>query len=381
MKEGAVIPPLIPRSDFIGLEDGAHLYCAAECPMLHGTAEAIADYTRQKSRAEAGRINHADVTRSCRSGLATFLNVAATDIALLGSASEGINAVGGLIDWRTGDNVVVNDLEFPSVVLPWMRLRDRGVDVRVVRHQNWRISTKSLLAAVDSRTRLVALSQISYINGFQHDVEAISRALRDTPTLLLLDVTQALGVLPVSANLADFVVCSTYKWLLGVHGLGVFIWNRRRVPDPQPVGIGWYGVESMFSADRYERYALREDASRFETGYLNFPGIYALNASVAYLLKIDPERLKTHVHDLGDRLISGLSALGLTVTSPTERARRGASVTFLHDKAAEIGAELAVRRVHVWAGDGRVRASTHAFNGSEDADRYLAELSDVLAKS
>ncbi len=381
MKEETVIPPLVPRSDFIGLDDVTHLYCAAECPMLLGTAEAVAEYTRQKSRAEAGRASHAAVTQSCRNQLATFLKVASTDVALLGSASEGINAVAGLIDWRPGDNVVVNDLEFPSVVLPWMRLRASGVEVRVVRHQDWRISTESLLAAVDSRTRLVALSQVSYVNGFQHDVEAVSQALRDTSTLFLLDATQALGILPVSAELADFVVCSTYKWMLGVHGLGIFVWNRRRVPDPHPVGIGWYGVESMFSDDRYERYALRGDASRFETGYLNFPAIYALNASLAYLLKLDPDELATHAHDLGDRLIAGLSSLGLKVVTPLDRPSRGASITALHHRAADLGAALAARRVHVWAGDGRLRASTHAFTGSGDVDRYVAEFAAVLAKN
>jgi cysteine desulfurase/selenocysteine lyase len=346
--------------------------------MLLRAAEAMAAYTRQKSCAEAGRAHHAAVTQSCRESLARLLGVDATDIALLGSASDGINAVAGVIDWQPGDNVVINDLEFPSVVLPWLRLRDRGVEVRVVRHRAWDIPTEMLLGAVDARTRLLALSHVSYVNGLRHDVETIGQALRETPTRFLLDATQSLGVLPVPATVADFVVCSTYKWLLGTHGLGVLVWNRSRDSDLEPAAIGWYAVESVFAPDRYERYTLRADAGRFEPGYLNFPAIYALNESAPYLLAIDGRRLADHVHALGDRLIAGLARLGLTVTTPADRGRRGASVTFVHDEAAALGAALAERAVHVWAGDGRVRASTHAFNSADDVDCYLETLATVL---
>jgi selenocysteine lyase/cysteine desulfurase len=373
-----VTEALVPRSDFIGLDDCIHLYTAAECPMLRRAAEAMAEYTRQKSRAEAGRANHAAVTRSCRETLARLLGVEAKDVALLGSASDGINAVAGVIDWQPGDNVVINDLEFPSVALPWLRLRDRGVEVRVVRHQEWDIPTDALLGVIDARTRLLALSHVSYVNGLRHDVETIGQTLKGTSALFLLDVTQTLGVLPVPATAADFVVASTYKWLLGTHGLGVLVWNRSRISELEPAAIGWYAVESVFTPDRYERYRLREDAGRFETGYLSFPAIYALNESVPYLLALDPRRLSDHVYDLGDCLIAGLNRLGLTVTTPVDRGRRGPSVTFVHDDAAAIGTALAERAIHVWAGDGRVRASTHAFNSEADVAGYLDALAKVL---
>lgn len=143
--------------------------------------------------------------------------------------------------------------------------------------------------------------------------------------------------------------------------------------------VGWFSLETAFTAARYERYRLRGDAGRFETGYLNFPAIYALNASVGYLLEIGVDRIAVHAHALGDDLIAGLTGRGLTVTTPADRERRGASVTFLHERAAEIGQRLAANGVHVWAGDGRVRASTHAFNNSRDVERYLTALTGVNA--
>jgi selenocysteine lyase/cysteine desulfurase len=375
VKEG-----LVPKSDFLGLDGLTHLYTAAECPMLARAATALQEYAVQKSRAEAGRAHHAAVARSGKEAVGRLLGMAPEEIAFVASASDGINQVCGAIDFREGDNVVVNDLEFPSVTLPWLRLKQRGVEMRVVRHRRWDIPTAALLEAVDGRTRLMALSHVSYVTGLRHDVPAIADGLRRSGTLLLLDATQSLGVLPVPAAAADFVVCSTYKWLLGTHGLGVLYWNRSRRPDFQPAAVGWYSVENLFAADRYERYTLKPDAGRFETGYINFPAIYALASSVPYLLDTGADRIAAHALALGDHLVEGLARLDLEVMSPRDPARRGASVSFAHERAAEIGPALAAHNIHVWAGDGRVRASTHLFNDEADVDRYLEAVADVLRR-
>lgn len=371
---------LLPRSEFVELDDKTHLYTAAEGPLPKRSAAALTDYVLEKSAAEAGRSHHAEITHQCRSKVADLLNADASDIAFMSSASDAINAVCGLIDFQPGDNVVINDLEFPSVALPWLRLKARGIEVRVVRHKNWEIRPDQLLETIDDHTRLVALSHVSYVNGLRHDVERIGSALRGTNTLFLLDVTQSLGVLPVAATAADFVVSSTYKWLLGTHGLGILYWNRHRVPDVQPQAIGWYSVTDTFSPHRYESYRLRDDAGRFESGYLNFPAIYVLNESLDLLCRLGIDRAAAHSHGLGDLLIEGLRGLNLEVTTPFDRTRRGASVTFVHPEAAAIGTDLADEGVHVWAGDGRVRASAHVFNDERDVHRYLEVLAGVLRR-
>lgn len=348
--------------------------------MLVAAAAALQEYAAHKSRAEAGRAHHAAVAQSAKGSMGRLLGVASEEIAFVASASDGINQVCGAIEFREGDNVVVNDLEFPSVTLPWLRLKQRGVDLRVVHHQRWDIPTEALLAAIDSRTRLVALSHVSYVTGLRHDVEAIAVVLRGKSAggLLLLDATQSLGVLPVPTREADFVVSSTYKWILGTHGLGVLYWHRSRRPDFEPAAVGWYSVENLFAPDRYERFTLKPDAGRFETGYVNFPAIYALGKAVPYLLEVGVDRAAEHALALGDRLIAGLTRLELEVMSPRERARRGASVSFAHPRAAEIGSALAEREIHVWAGDGRVRASTHVFNDETDVERYLQAVREIV---
>jgi selenocysteine lyase/cysteine desulfurase len=371
---------LVPRADFPGLEGVAYLYSAAEGPMLASVAAALQEYARQKSRAEAGRAHHAAVTRTCKEALARLLNATEGDIALVGSAAEGVNAVAGLIDFREGDNVVTSDLEFPSMVLPWLSRQPGGVEVRVVRHRGWDMTTGDVLGAVDARTRLVALSHVSFINGLRHDIEAVGAALRGTGTVFLVDATQSLGVLPVPAACADFVVGSGYKWLLGVHGVGILYWNRARHPGGHPLYVGRQSVVDAFGPHQFERYTLKPDADRFGLGYVNVPGVYALSRSVPYLLAAGIPDIAAHVLALGGELIDGLNALGIEVITPARPERRGASVSFAHPRAAQLGQALAERGIHVWAGSDRVRASIHLFNDAGDVDRLLGALSEILKR-
>src|ERR1700683_4854596 len=96
---GAPRRALVPRSDFVGLERAAYFYSAAEGPMLASVAASLQEYAEQKSRAESGRAHHAAVVRGCKQAVARLLSAREEDVALLGSASEGINAVAGLVDF------------------------------------------------------------------------------------------------------------------------------------------------------------------------------------------------------------------------------------------------------------------------------------------
>jgi cysteine desulfurase/selenocysteine lyase len=372
---------LVSPKDFLNVEGKAYLYTAAECPLLVQSAEALAIYASMKAEAEQGRKHHDQIANTCRASVAALFSATPEEIAFLGSASDAINAVAGTFVFKPGDNVVINDLEFSSVALPWMRLRAQGLEVRVVHHQNWEIPTDLLLGAVDDKTRLVALSHVSYVNGWRHDVAAVAAALATTNAKFLLDVTQSAGIFPIDATRADFVVSSTYKWLLGTHGLGILYVNKDRPALPEPRSIGWYSLSSAFAADPYERYALREGAGQFEAGYLNFPAIYALNVSLPYLHALEREVVVSHVHALGDELIEGLKHLYLTVTTPERHSDRGSSVTFLHHDAERIGLLLARQGIHVWGGDGRVRASPNVFNSSDDITVLLDALATILTGS
>lgn len=373
--------PLVSRDRFVGGDDGrAWLFTAGEGLTPHAAIEAITQYYVNKSLAGEGRLRHAAVERACREHVARLLEVGAEDIALLGSASEGLVAAYALIDWRAGDNVVVpvNDLEFPSVVLPAARLARQGVELRAVPHEEWRIPPERIAAAVDGRTRIVALSHVSYRTGFRMDLTGVADAVRavNPDALIVVDATQSLGVVPVPPGRYDILVASTCKWLLGSHGLAVFAWNRARRPDLEPAGIGWYSVVD----DLRFPYELKPNAGRFELGAPNFLGMYGLVPGLDLLLSVGVDRIERHVLALGTELLAGLRDLGLPVITPADPAQRAGIVSWLDPAPAATAARLAEQGVLVTGSAGRVRAGLHLYNNLRDVERLLVALARLQGR-
>jgi cysteine desulfurase/selenocysteine lyase len=291
-----------------------------------------------------------------------------------------MNLVAQSIGMQPGDNVVLNDLEFPSVVQPWLRLAGKGIEVRVARHAGRELQAADIVSLLDERTRVVAVSHVSYQSGWRHDVAALSEAAAKVGALVLLDATQSLGALPVPADRADVVVCSSYKWLLGGHGLGILAWNRARRPLPEPPSVGWRSVADTFTPDRFERYRLHDDARRFEIGFPSYPSIYALDTSVAWLAEFDADTVRDHILTLSGRLVDELAGRGFELLTPADPARRSGNVSFRAARGAELAEYLAAEGIHCWGGDGRLRASVHLFNGDDDIDRLLAALDGAPAQ-
>ncbi|MBN2979953.1 aminotransferase class V-fold PLP-dependent enzyme [Cohnella algarum] len=270
-------------------------------------------------------------------------------------------------------------LEFPSGVLPWLALKRDGVEVRVVQHRDWEVDEADILSRVDGRTKLVMTSHVSYLNGFRFDYRKLYERIAKTDALLLLDATQSLGVVPVDASMADFVVASSYKWLLSVHGGGILAVNPKRTAHMMPAYVGWRSVaDNPDGSDRFETFAFQPDARRFELGYPAYPTVYALERSTRLLLDVGIGNVERHVAALGDVLIPFLVSLKLDVTTPPDAGRRAGNITFRHDEAEAVAARLRQRGIYVMGGDGRVRISVHAFNDSADVETLIGQLPDCL---
>lgn len=370
---------LIAPSEFVGIEGTAHLCTGGEAPMLRTHLDALARFAADKGGGMAGRERMFEEYRRAKIGLASLVNRPEGDIALLGSASEGVNVVAQSIDWQPGDNVVVADLEYPSLIYPWTRAAGRGVEIRVVPTRDWRIELDDLRAAVDARTRIVSVSQVSYLTGQRLSLPAVADIAWQAGARLIVDATHALGVVPVDANLCDFLVSSCYKWLLAAHGLGVFVWNRSRVADLQPASIGWHSVASRGGIDRPTDVALRPDADRLEVGNPSLPSVYILHNALTRLFELTTREVEAHALDLGTRLREGLIARGRVVMTPDAPRQRAGNTCFVEADAEALTSGLAERGVQVWGSEGRIRVSGHVYNSAEDVDRFFAALDETVS--
>src|SRR4051794_27415188 len=197
---------------------GAYLDTAAEGLPAPGVKEAVSEYLREKCSGTPGRNRHFEMEQEARESAGKLLGARVEDIAFLPTASDSLDILAASLPWKPGDRVVTTDLEFPSNVLPWLALRERGVEVEVVRTHGGTLRLDDLIAAIDERTRLVTISQVSYKTGawFPHTAQ-LAEAAHVAGALLCVDATQALGRCPVILDGVDYLTASTFKWLLGLH--------------------------------------------------------------------------------------------------------------------------------------------------------------------
>ncbi len=367
---------LFPRASQV-----AYLDTAAEGLPAPGTEEALAEYHRDKSSGTPGRRRLFAVEQECRESLARLLGSTVDDVTLVSNATEALAILANSLPLRAGDEIVINDLEFPSNVLAWLRLREAGVRVRVVESAHGVIPLDAFAAAINDRTRLVTVSQVSYKSGTQYPYLAqLAEVAHRAGAVFCVDATQALGRVPVPLEGVDYLVASTYKWLLGVHGLGVLYCAPELRARLTPSSLGWYSVAGVFGPDRFQAYTLKADASRFTGGMPNFPSIYALKKSVDFLLSADVAACDARLKPVVAKLRRGISGLGFNLLTPEDPALASGIVAFSHPKPEEFGTALEQEGVITWCGDGRVRASAHLYNDESDIDRYLATLGSLVAK-
>jgi selenocysteine lyase/cysteine desulfurase len=228
----------------------------------------------------------------------------------------------------------------------------------------------AIAAAVDSRTRLVFVSHVSYRTGYRLDLQRLSTLLDDSDAVLAVDATQSLGVLPVDARACDFLVATPCKWLLGPHGIGVFYWNRGRRPDREPTRIGWFSVVD----DLHFPYELKPNAERFELGGPNLLGIAALNAGLEVLTTVGVERLAAHALTLSALAHEQLDALGLPLMSPPDDERRSGIIAWEDPEYVKTAAGLNDEGIVVTGSSGRIRAGFHLYNDASDVERLAAAM-------
>jgi cysteine desulfurase/selenocysteine lyase len=365
--------PLFAPTDFLIPPGLIHVCAGGQTPVPHAQGAALARYALDKSTGPAGRARmDAEVDR-LRARLAGFWSVAAEEIGLVSSVAEGMSMLVESLDWREGDNVVLDAHEYPSIALP-LAMR-RGVTLRHVPIMD----AEAVAAAVDARTRMVAASAASYFDASRPDLAPLRAAADRVGALLVVDYTQASGWLPVDAAIADFAFAACYKWMLGGTGLAIAYWNRARQPGWAPATAGWYSVADDASNEYRSAPPLRPDANRFTRGNPAHLPAYALQAAMDLHEGLPRGAMQAHVQGLTTALLDRLARAGIPSITPPDPARHGASVCIAHPKASRIVAAMAERNVLTWNGRGRIRISFHGYNDLSQIDPIMGALTAALA--
>ncbi len=370
------IDPLLSADMFVGIEGVAHLCTGGEGPWFRSQEQVYRQFAVWKSEGHDGRDEIYRVGEDCREKMGQMWGVCEKRIAFMPSAAEGMGWLARGLDWREGDNVVTTNLEFPSVAYAWRNLESLGVEIRMVEHKDWRVHEMDLIDAIDERTRVLAVSHVSFYTGQAHNLEQLSEGVRQNGCLFAVDATHSAGVIRVPAGLTDLTVSSSYKWLLTTHGTAPCYLSEQAESQIASTCFGWHNLEVWPKQEAIRHSTVDEQPmpERLEPGNPSMQVIMHLDHSVGILMNLGVDRVENHARDLAEYASDGLSRQGFKLMSPTEREARSGNTTFRIENAAEWVAELKKQHILLGGELGRIRVSTHAHNGTRDLDRLFEAL-------
>ena len=252
------------------------------------------------------------------------------DIALLKNTSEALSVIAYGLPWNVGDGIVGIQQEFPSNRVVWESLKNRfGVTYRGVDVSTTDDPEKALINAMDSSTKLLAISAVQYASGLRLDLDRLGDYCKQHDILFCIDAIQWLGALPfdVDACQADFVVADGHKWLLGPEAVALFYCRadvRERLILNQ---FGWHMLENHMDFDAPDWTPAR-DARRFECGSPNNLGIHAQSASLSLLEEVGMQMVASNIEQRIELILEHVHRRGYELLSPATPSRRAGIVTF-----------------------------------------------------
>jgi selenocysteine lyase/cysteine desulfurase len=384
------------RKEFAALQDKVFLDAACVSVAPRRATEAIARFLEMAALcpSRSATLHHIamdEMRAQARPEIARLLNAAEDEIALVESTTHGLAIAAERIPLERGDRVLLCDLEFMQVAIPWVQKQSEGIAIDVVQHREGRLLPEAVAARMGPKTRVLVLSSVQWSNGFRCDLGKLGALCRERGIWLVVDAIQQLGAFPidVAATPVDLLTCGGHKWLNSPFGAG-FLYIRRdaqaRLHPPMrgylsvetPEG-GWGNYFQTPSITPVRDYRFVGGAPSYEIGgTANYPGAIGLAASLRLIHELGQQRIAAHIHSLTDHLIRGLRTLGVTVVTPTEPQHRSGIVTFsvgTPDENLQMMERLLDRKVLVsvryTSHVGGVRVSCHFFNSKADIDKLL----------
>jgi len=287
-----------------------------------------------------------------RASFARLVGVPVETVAIGANVSSLIGLIAASV--RDGTRVLAPDVEFTSLLFPFLVQEHRGVSVRLV-------PAAELAGEVGPDVDVVAFSAVQMATGEVANLDAIARAAEDHDVMTVIDATQAVGWLPLDASRFDIVAVHGYKWLMSPRGTAYMSIRPERVRDVVPATAGWYAGEDPLATFFGPPLRLADSARRLDTS----PAWYMWVAAAPTLAIVEEIGMQViHAHDmrLANRFRAGL---GL---EPGNSAIVMSDAPGAAEKLAAAGIQAAVR-------GGRLRTSWHVYNTERDVDRTLDALS------
>ncbi len=390
------------REDIPLLEKVIYMDAASTTPTPRPVVEAMCDYFYNYN-ANTGRGAYSLAVKATQKvvdaklKVANFINVLPEEVVFTKNTTEAINIVANGLPFKKGDSIIVPNIEHHSNFLPWLNLRKKGVDIKVVKaDSNGIINPSDIATAADDTTRLIAVTHISNALGSVQDVNEIGKIAQEQDSLYLVDAAQSIGHMPLDVKKmnADFAAFPGHKGTLGPVGTGFLYCNLKQSEKLETVSLGGGTVLNVSEDD----FQLESFPARFESGTGNIAGFIGLGASIDYINRIGLEKIEKHGAKLTKELYStmalienvtcygdpqniyGIVSFNINNMHPHDVAKILDEVRGICVRSGHHCAIPAIKHIGAYEQGGTVRASIHYYNTSEEI-QILGETVEEIAKT
>ena len=377
-------PLLAFREEFPILEKTTYLVSNSLGPMPRTVPEKLAEYARDWGDLGVKAWNRGwwEMPVDVGNEIAPLINADAGEVVMMPNVTIAQSAVVSSVDFSGArDTIVMTALDFPSVLYMYEEMARRfGARIVVVESDDgMTIDEAKLLAAIDERTKLVAVSHVLFRSAFINDANAICRHAHRMGALVSLDAFHSVGVLPVDVKEsgADFLTGGVLKWLCGGPG-GCFLYVSPRVRDElAPAITGWQAHARPFAFE--ERMEYTAGPFRWLNGTPVIPALYAAAEGPRILRRAGMEAVRAKSVRQTTRLIELADHRGFRVNAPRDPDRRGGTVAIDVEHGYEVAQELLARDflVDYRVGAG-IRVAPHFFTRDEEVNDVVGSIAEII---
>jgi kynureninase len=385
MENSPVPDPLLAfREEFPILERTTYLVSNSLGPMPRTVPEKLAEYARDWGELGVKAWNRGwwEMPVDVGNQIAPLVNAGDGEIVMMPNVTIAQTAVLSAIDFpRERDTVVMTELDFPSVRYAYAEMAVRlGARVVVVPSDDGiTIDQQRLLAAIDERTRLVAVSHVLFRSACLMNADAICKRAHEVGALVSLDSFHAVGIVPVDVKRSkvDFLTGGVLKWLCGGPG-ACFLYVSPVVRDHlKPALTGWQAHARPFAFEESMEYTT--GAFRWLNGTPVIPALYAAAEGPKILRRAGVPAIREKSLRLTSRLIELADERGFPVNAPRDPAQRGGTVALDVPHGYEVTQHLLSQNIlvdyRVGAG---IRIAPHFFTREDELEEAIYEIDQSL---
>jgi selenocysteine lyase/cysteine desulfurase len=317
---------------------------------------------------------------SAKEKLAKFLGTNTSRLSWADNVANSMSIIAQGLDWKSGDRIILNDIEFPSNVYPFLNLKKHGVEVDFAKSRNGIVDIEDLEKLITPKTKLLSISMVQFLSGYQADIDSIGELCKQKGIIFCVDAIQAVGAVQIDLKKSpiDFLTGGTQKWLMSSQGLSYFYLTEELQNKIDQKNVGWTSVEDPWNLLNYDL-ALRSNAERFQTGTLNAFGIAIFDAALNMFKQLRILPIDRQVLENTDYFINKLSEIGIKpLLKNISNKHLAGIVTFQHDKSKEIFSELEKRKIYGAVREGMIRFSPHFYNTKDEIDKVVNELKSIV---